>query len=99
MNNTSKYAPPIYFKKEPDNEYVIESYQTLSKLNRNNLEITNTTTVLLDCLAEFTKTSASNLKLNKLNVKWFKDNIDLDYSMSDPVDDFKKFVLKSLFNL
>jgi len=66
------YAPPIFFKEEPENTYVIESFSSNRQANSNSI---NKTSLVLDCSAQ-----ASQLKeANSLNLKWLKDNVELNF--------------------
>jgi hypothetical protein len=66
------YSPPIFFKEEPENIYVIESFSSSRQATSNSI---NKTSLVLDCSAQ-----ASQIKeANSLNLKWLKDNVELNF--------------------
>ena len=70
VKDVSKYSPSIYFKQEPENIYVIESYS--SRQYSSNI-VNNKTMLILDC-------GAVSQNTNELpNVKWIKDNVEFNF--------------------
>ena len=77
---SQKFSQPIYFKKEPQNQYVIESSFTSAQARSNSL--------FLDCFAESANWNGNNRAKKKHTIKWFKDNIDVEYAhYSNGLDD------------
>ena len=86
----ASYQPPISFRDEPDNAYIVES---LSMPPRNRFGSTmtynnNKTAIVLNCAAN--KLQVSKYDDVDLKVKWFRDNVDLEKYSSDFNNDFEK---------
>ena len=80
------YNPPLSFKTEPEDSYIIESYSLKNRLlDNNNIDTQNTTSIVLDC-------SVNAKSHAHLSTKWFKDNVDLNVQQysSEFKKDFEK---------